>query len=210
MKILIASGPTREKLDPVRYLSNYSTGAMGKALVEDAKKKGHRVTWIRCPEDAESARQLEKLLFKNLPKHDALIMAAAVCDVRPERVSSSKIKKGNLSSIRLVKNPDILAALSKLKKKEQVFIGFGLESEHLLKNGAEKLKKKKLDAILLQKVTAKSAPFGEKKIDAFLLRSDETMITIRNQSKKKIADLIIREVENLSLGFGRNDKVRRG
>ncbi len=195
MKILIASGPTREKLDPVRYLSNYSTGAMGKALVWAAKKKGHRVTWIRCPEAAESARELEKTLWKNLPGQDALVMAAAVCDVRPERVSGLKIKKGNLSSIRLVKNPDILAGLAKLKKKNQVFIGFGLESENVLKNGTEKLKKKNLDAILLQEITEKKTPFGDKKIDAVLLKKDGTRVQFKSQTKDRIAERIVREVE---------------
>lgn len=195
LKILIASGPTREPLDPVRYLSNYSTGTMGKRLVEAAKKNGHRITWVDCPKEAETARDLDKKLKRELPKNDALIMAAAVCDVRPERVSSSKIKKGHLSSIRLVKNPDILALLSKLKKKRQVFVGFGLESEDLLKNGVKKLKKKKLDAILLQKVTEKNAPFGDKKIDAILLKKDGTQIRFRRQSKGRIAERILEEVE---------------
>ncbi len=195
MRILIASGPTREKLDPVRYLSNYSTGTMGKALVAAAKKKGHRVTWIRCPEDAESARELEKTLRRKLPGQDALVMAAAVCDVRPERVSGSKIKKGNLSSIRLVKNPDILAGLAKFKKKNQVFIGFGLESENVLKNGAEKLKKKNLDAILLQEVAEEKTPFGDKKIDAVLLKKDGTRVQFKSQTKDRIAERIVREVE---------------
>lgn len=197
MRILIASGPTREKLDPVRYLSNYSTGTMGKALVMAAKKKGHRVTWVSCPEDAESARELEKALRKSLPGQDAFVMAAAVCDVRPERVSGSKIKKGNLGSIRLVKNPDILVVLSKLKKKNQIFIGFGLESERLLENGAGKLKKKNLDAILLQKVTKQKTPFGDKKIDAILLKKDGIRIRFIGQSKTRIAERIVREVEHL-------------
>ncbi len=197
LKILIASGPTREKLDPVRFLSNYSTGAMGKALVTAAKKRRHRVTWIACPEKAESARELEKILRDELPRHDALIMAAAVCDVRPEKFFPSKIKKDVLSSISLVKNPDILASLAKKKKKGQVFIGFALESGDLLKNGAEKLKKKKLEAILLQKVTPKDSPFGDKKINAVLLRKNGTQIRIQNQPKPRIAELLVREVESL-------------
>jgi len=168
---------------------------MGKALVAAAKKKGHRVTWIRCPEDAESARELEKTLRRKLPGQDALVMAAAVCDVRPERVSGSKIKKGNLSSIRLVKNPDILAGLAKFKKKNQVFIGFGLESENVLKNGAEKLKKKNLDAILLQEVAEEKTPFGDKKIDAVLLKKDGTRVQFKSQTKDRIAERIVREVE---------------
>ena len=168
---------------------------MGKALVLAAKKKGHSVTWVSCPDQAESALELEKLLFKNLSKHDVLIMAAAVCDVRPEKVSESKIKKGNLSSIRLVKNPDILANLSKRKKEGQIFIGFGLESENVLENGTQKLKKKNLDAILLQKVTEKKTPFGDKKIDAVLLKNDGTQVKFRGRSKPQIAERILEEIE---------------
>ena len=171
---------------------------MGKKLVKTAKARGHRVTWVECPKDAETARDLEKKLKRELPTHDALVMAAAVCDVRPKKVLADKIKRTALGRIEVVPNPDILANLAKRKKKGQIFIGFGLESKNVLKSGAEKMKKKSLDAILVQKATSKETPFGDKSINAFLLRRDEARVAIKNQPKRKIAVLIVQEVERLA------------
>lgn len=171
---------------------------MGKNLVAAAKARRHKVTWVDCPNDAETARALEEKLMKELPRHDALIMAAAVCDVRPRAFSASKIKKTGLSRIEVVPNPDILAGLAKKKRKNQIFFGFAIESQNILKAGAEKLRKKGLDAIFIQKVNSKEAPFGDKKISAFLLRRGEANVAIKNQPKRKIAGLIIKEVERLA------------
>ena len=197
IRFLIASGPTREPLDPVRYLSNYSTGTMGRYLAGEAKKAGHKVTWVECPGNTETAAQLEAGLKKLLPKSDVLIMAAAVCDVRPLKFSGKKIKKDQLSSIRLTKNPDILASLSKTKRKDQIFIGFALESENIFKNALKKLEEKKLDLIVLQKVTAKKTPFGDKPIDAFFLDRDEAIMRYRAIKKQKLAGLIVDAAEQL-------------
>lgn len=197
LKILIASGPTQEPLDPVRYLSNYSTGTMGRCLFEAARKK-HKVTWIQCPQDAQTARELLAVLQKNLPKNDVLIMAAAVCDVRPEKVQSGKIKKERLGALKFVKNPDILAELAKKKKKSQVFIGFGLESGNILENGLSKLRKKKLELILLQQVTKKINPFGEKSIAALALDWRENVKRFPRTSKETIARYLVSKAEALS------------
>jgi phosphopantothenoylcysteine decarboxylase/phosphopantothenate--cysteine ligase len=197
MKFLIVSGPTQEPLDPVRFLSNYSTGAMGKHLVTAAKKRGHRVTWVRCPQDAQTALALGKKLKKLAPRHDVVIMAAAVCDVRPAFFSSSKIKKEGFEQIHLVKNPDILATLSKKKKKGQIFIGFALESNHILKNGFEKLKSKNLDFVVVQKVTKHQAPFGEKAIEAFVLDKNRDFTGFKLVSKPKLARFLIWQAQKL-------------
>jgi phosphopantothenoylcysteine decarboxylase/phosphopantothenate--cysteine ligase len=194
-RFLIASGPTQEPLDPVRFLSNYSTGTMGKRLVEAARRRGHRVTWVECPRQAQTARELQRKLSALLPKNDVLIMAAAVCDARPARVSAVKIKKGALSAIRLVKNPDILASLAKKKKKGQVFVGFGLESEKILENGLKKLRAKGLELIVLQKVTKKRTPFGERPIEAYLLKKDGDVRRFGSISKERLAGLLVREAE---------------
>ena len=93
LRAVVTAGPTREPLDPVRFISNYSTGVMGKYLVEAAKKRGHAVEWIKCPEKAKTALDLQKKLNSLLHKNDVLIMAAAVSDVRPASLSSDKIKK---------------------------------------------------------------------------------------------------------------------
>ena len=198
MRFLIVSGPTREPIDPVRYLSNYSTGTMGKHLNDAAKKRGHRVDWVRCPENAETARDLLKELKRRLPKNDVLIMAAAVCDRRPASFSAQKIKKDELSTLRLVKNPDILHELSKIKKKKQIFIGFALESRNILKNGFEKLSRKGLELIVVQKVMRNHTPFGDKPIEAYVVDACGCVEHLRKVSKKALAMLLVWAGESLS------------
>ena len=198
MKVLIVYGPTQEPIDPVRFISNQSTGTMGRLLVEAARHGGHEITAVECPKDARTARDLQSILGKLLPKHDVLIMAAAVCDARPEKVSRAKIKKENLKTIRLVKNPDILAGLAKRKKKGQIFIGFGIESEDVIENGFKKLKSKNLDMIVMQEISAKKSPFGDKAVDAMVLEKDGRIQKFKSVSKKKLAgkllDMAIRRV----------------
>ena len=198
LRFLVVSGPTREPVDPVRYLSNYSTGTMGRFLVEHATKRGHAVEWVRCPEDAETARDLEKILRARVPRTDVLFMVAAVCDVRPAVFSRQKIRKDRLLSFKLKKNPDVLASLGKRKKRGQVFIGFALESENAVENGLRKLKNKNLDLLLLQKVTAGKKPFGEVTLDAFLLDKSGVRRCFPAVAKKRLAGILIRETEALA------------
>ena len=164
---------------------------MGRFLVDAAKKRRQAVLSVSCPDQAESARDLHQKLKVLLPKCDVLVMAAAVCDARPKTVSKTKIGKDSLQTIRLVKNPDILADLSKRKKKGQLFIGFGIESEALLKRGFLKLKKKGLDLIVLQKVSDKDRPFGDKKIDAFILNRQHKVIKLPAVDKRKLAGVLV-------------------
>ena len=194
-RFLIVSGPTREPLDPVRFLSNYSTGVMGRYLNEAAKARGHKVSWVQCPGDAETAIDLLKKLKALLSQHDVLVMAAAVADVRPASKSAKKLKKGVLKNIRLVKNPDILAILAKQKTRKQVFVGFALESENSLENGAKKLQSKNLEAIVLQRVTSKQKPFGETPVWAGILKADGSLKSWKSISKKELAKNIIRQAE---------------
>ncbi|HTL70581.1 MAG TPA: phosphopantothenoylcysteine decarboxylase [Candidatus Eisenbacteria bacterium] len=196
MKFLIVSGPTREPIDPVRYLSNYSTGVMGERLEEAAKKRGHRVTAVRCPGDAETARELLAKLQKLTPAHDALVMAAAVCDKRPVKISPAKIKKNELDTVRLIDNPDILATLARKKSKKQVFIGFALESEKFLENGYRKLVSKRLEAIFIQRVMNDSKPFGNTSLEAYLLTRDKRFRHFRRIDKTQAAELLVREAED--------------
>jgi phosphopantothenoylcysteine decarboxylase / phosphopantothenate---cysteine ligase len=204
LRILISSGPTQEPLDPVRYLSNNSTGVMGQCLFASAKLRGHRVTLIECPGQARTAGDLYRVLKRLLPGYDALIMAAAVCDVRPKKVSSVKIKKNQLDVIPLVRNPDILKNLSKIKKSKQIFIGFGLESDQIIKKGSDKLKAKSLEAIVLQKVTQRSLPFGRRNIGAFILQKGGAVESFKSVSKNVLAGRVIKLAETLWL-----DKVTK-
>lgn len=197
LRFLIASGPTQEPLDPVRFISNNSTGVMGKHLYQAARARGHAVTWVECPKKARTALELQKKLSSLIGKNDVLVMAAAVCDVRPKAFSGTKIKKERLRAIPLVKNPDILASLKKKKKKDQVFIGFGLESSGLFKNGFNKVISKGLDLITLQKVTKNSDPFGEKTVSAFLLDRGKNLKKFAVVSKRTLSKILVREAEKM-------------
>jgi len=197
LRFLIAFGPTQEPIDPVRFISNHSTGVMGRSLVAAAKKRGHRVESVECPKRAQTARELDRLMWGLLPKSDVLVMAAAVADVRPSKVSGTKIKKNELRGVRFVKNPDILAHLAKRKKRGQVFVGFGLESGNLAKNGAAKMRRKNLELIVLQKVTKKNKPFGKKAIDATLMDREGKTAVCRSVTKDKLAGILVRQAEEI-------------
>jgi phosphopantothenoylcysteine decarboxylase/phosphopantothenate--cysteine ligase len=162
------------------------------------------VTWVQSPRDAQSARELEKKLKALLPGQDALLMAAAVADVRPAGYSKHKIKKNDLKTLRFVKNPDILAALAKKKTRRQVFIGFALETRDLFDNALEKLRKKKLDAVVLQKVTQNQTPFGDKEIGAFVLESRGSFAGFKSISKQKLAGFLVKKAERILLSKWRD------
>lgn len=157
-----------------------------------ARRAGHRVTWVRCPEQARTARELEKTLRRQMPRHDVLVMAAAVCDVRPLKTARGKIKKDALGTVRFVKNPDILAGLARSKRPGQVFVGFALESEAALANATKKLAAKRLDAIVLQKISAGRAPFGERPVDAWVIEKNGAVTTRRRTSKRALASFLVR------------------
>ena len=196
-RFLIVYGPTEEPLDSVRYISNSSTGTMGRSLVAAVKKRGCGVKIVECPKDARTARDLQKILIRFLSGCDVLIMAAAVCDARPKYFSRHKIKKENLHAIPLVKNPDILGSLKKKKKKHQVFIGFGLESSRILKNGFKKVVSKGLDLIVLQKVTNNSTPFGEKPVSGLFLDHEKKSRKFHSISKNKLSKILVHEAEKI-------------
>ena len=171
LKILISAGPTYESIDPVRFIGNHSSGKMGFALAREAEKRGANVELIAGPVSLETPRNVQRInvssademkkeiedRFKNT---DVLIMSAAVSDYQPLKMASNKIKKDELEmSISLKKTPDILKDLAKLKKK-QIVIGFALETQSEKKNAYEKMKKKNLDAIILNSLNDKGSGFG--------------------------------------------------
>ncbi|MBN1445597.1 MAG: phosphopantothenoylcysteine decarboxylase [Candidatus Omnitrophica bacterium] len=159
MKILISAGPTREYIDPVRFISNPSTGKMGYLIAEECLKKGHSVvivsgpTHLKPPGKArllrvETAEEMRKEILKRFPKADALIMTAAVSDWRPAKKHRGKLKRKKAWELKLVPNPDILKEAVRIKRKNQTVVGFALETSDILKNAGEKLKEKKLDLIV--------------------------------------------------------------
>ena len=171
LNILISAGPTYEAIDPVRFIGNHSTGKMGYALANEAQKRGANVQLISGPVslntpenveriDVKSTLEMKNEITKRFGKIDVLIMSAAVADYEPKNPALNKIKKQDQEiSIQLKKTPDILKALAKSKKK-QIVIGFALETENGIENAYEKMKRKNLDAIVLNSLSDVGAGFG--------------------------------------------------
>ena len=202
MRVLITAGPTREWLDPVRFISNPSTGKMGYLLAQLAEKRGHRVTLISGPThlsppegtkfiSVEAGREMEKEVLKYFPSSDILFMASAVSDWRPQRKSLKKIKKGikKEKKLSLVKNPDILRKIGELKRKGQILVGFSIETENFVENGGKKLKEKNLDYILINSPEF----FGKanKKKKVILLDETGRKRDLSSLSKSQIATFLI-------------------
>lgn len=169
-KILVTAGPTREPIDPVRYISNYSSGKMGYALAKAARDRGAEVILISGPtsidppigvmfERVSTAEQMRDKVLQYFAEVDAVIMSAAVADYRPMNYSNVKIKKDDSEmTIRLSKNPDILKELGD-KKGRQVLIGFAAETDNIVMNASKKIKEKNLDMIVINDVTQPGAGF---------------------------------------------------
>lgn len=159
VRILVTAGPTRERIDAVRWITNASSGKMGYALAAAARSHGHSVTLVSgpcaldCPNGVErvfveSAIDMKRAVDARFRSCDIVLMAAAVADYRPRRAHRGKIKKtAETLTLELVRNPDILAGLGK-KKKGQVLVGFALETKNLLHSAKEKLERKRLDLIV--------------------------------------------------------------
>ena len=191
-KILITAGPTYEKIDPVRFIGNYSSGKMGFALAEECARRGAEVTLVAGPVslscssaihriDVESCEEMYQAATKDFPQMDAAILCAAVADFRPEQQATQKIKrKDDDLVIRLTPNPDIAATLGQMKRDNQVMVGFALETNDEEANAQKKLEKKNLDFIVLNSLQNKGTCF----------QSDENQISIisregqRNYEKK--------------------------
>jgi len=164
VKILVTAGPTREYIDPVRFITNRSSGKMGYALAEAAVKRGFETILVTGPVNlpppagatvvgVESALQMAAAVKRLAPECDAVIMAAAVADYRPVEVSEHKLKKqpGGLI-LRLERTEDILASLGKMKRPGQLLVGFAAETDDLLANAKHKLESKDLDWIAANRV----------------------------------------------------------
>jgi len=152
MKLLITAGPTREPIDPVRYISSRSTGALGFALAESARAAGHDVLLVLGPTEeqppvdidlvgVETTAEMLAAVLEHLPAVDAVICAAAVCDYRPAKVSEQKIKRGGLDTLELIENPDIAAAVGE-RRGDRPLIVFALESQNGLEHARGKLERK--------------------------------------------------------------------
>ncbi len=171
MNLLITAGPTREHLDPVRFLSNRSTGKMGFAIAQAAAERGHAVTLIAGPVslptpagvarvDVISALEMLDAVLRHLPQHDALVMCAAVADWRPKLASAAKLKKADMRPVlELEPNPDILKTVRPLKAT-RLYVGFAAETGDPLAEAQRKLAAKGLDLIVANDVTQPDAGFA--------------------------------------------------
>jgi phosphopantothenoylcysteine decarboxylase/phosphopantothenate--cysteine ligase len=200
-KILITAGPTREALDPVRFLTNHSSGKMGYALARAASYRGAEVKLVSGPTEleaplgvelirVESAAEMKDEVIKDAESADIIIMAAAVADYRPDTYSTQKIKKkdGNLK-LDLERTTDILAELGKKKDKSQLLIGFAAETENLLENAQRKLSKKQADYIIANDISNKNIAFGSDKNQVSIL-SEEGRTKLPLLEKEKLAHKI--------------------
>jgi phosphopantothenoylcysteine synthetase/decarboxylase len=201
LHFLITAGGTREYIDPVRFISNASSGKMGFALADAAVKAGHKVTLITTIKNAkyksvyvETAEQMFKAVKKYFSKCNCLIMAAAVADYAPVKKSKIKIKKSDKNLIvKLKSTADILKWAGKNKKKNQIVTGFALEDRNLRKNAEKKLKDKNLDMIIANSPAA----IGDQKAAIQIKTATGKWIKMSVANKSKIAKEIIHLMANL-------------
>jgi phosphopantothenoylcysteine decarboxylase/phosphopantothenate--cysteine ligase len=208
--ILITAGPTRENIDPVRYISNYSSGKMGFALAEELANLGAKVTLISGPTDlllnhpnikiinvvdADEMYKQSRIRFKNM--HGA-ILAAAVADYKPKKASGKKIKgSGKKLILELAPTIDIAQELGRIKNKSQFLAGFALESENEIENARSKLKKKNFDFIVLNSVKDKGAGFQYDTNKISIIDKNNKLTNFKLKSKKEVAKDIINKIAEI-------------
>jgi len=204
--VLITAGPTREKIDPVRYLTNRSSGRMGYALAEAALRRGARVLLVSgpaalTPPDAaeitrvESAEQMREALLKLLPQATIVIKTAAVSDYRPKHTASQKIKGKGALTLELEPTTDILAEIAR-KKDSQIIIGFAAETENALENARQKLSSKTLDAIVANDVSREGVGFDSDRNAVTIITHDD-VIEIPESTKWEVAQRVLDEIVRL-------------
>jgi phosphopantothenoylcysteine decarboxylase/phosphopantothenate--cysteine ligase len=205
--ILITAGPTREAIDPVRYISNHSSGKMGYAIAAALLRQGARVILVSGPVNirlqhpnlklipVSSANEMLTACCTYFEDIDIAIFAAAVADYRPERVAEKKIKKsGDELLIKLVKNPDIAMEFGKLKRCHQLSIGFALETNDELKHAGEKLRCKNFDMVVLNSMNDAGATFGHDTNKVTIIKKGVAGVNFPIKSKTEVADDIINEI----------------
>ena len=203
-KIIITAGGTKEPIDPVRYIGNKSSGKMGLALADAAYSFGADVTLISTVKTAKpyeiicisTAIEMFEAVEDEFIRADALIMAAAVADFRVNNAFNHKIKKGESESItiELVKNPDILTEISKIKKANQLLVGFCAESKDLIENAKKKITNKNLDFIVANDISNKEIGFDSDYNAVTVINKSMNEVKIDKTTKKELAKIILREI----------------
>lgn len=210
-KIIVTAGPTFEKIDPVRFIGNYSSGLMGYAIANEAARRGADVVLISGPVgklpvlnsvkliQVESAREMLDAAVEEWMNADIAILAAAVSDYRPEKTATKKIKReeNKPPTLRLIKNPDIAATLGASKREGQLLIGFALETDHEFENAVGKISRKNLDMIVLNSLRDKGAGFGVDTNKVTIIDKDGLVQEFPLKSKKEVANDIIDYIINI-------------
>lgn len=208
-RILISAGPTQEALDPVRFITNHSTGKMGYALAKQASRMGAEVTLVSGPSQLKaplnttlinvtSSQDMANVILAQAPNFDYIIMSAAVADYRPQNVASQKIKKHDQTlTVNLEKTTDILATLGQQKKANQILCGFAMETENLIENASLKLEKKNCDMIVANSIAQKDAGFGvDTNITTFITKTGTKAIPLMlKESLAKEILLTLKQME---------------
>lgn len=208
LNVLVTAGPTQEAIDPVRYITNHSTGKMGYAIANCAMLRGANVTLVTGPTnikkppfinvvEIKSAQDMFDAVTSHADEQNIIIKAAAVADYRPANVSSEKVKKSDDElAIELERTPDILKHLGENKKKDQFLCGFSMETQNMLENSRAKLTKKNLDMIVANNLKVSGAGFGtDTNIVTLITKEKETELTI--MSKDDVAKCILDEILGL-------------
>jgi phosphopantothenoylcysteine decarboxylase/phosphopantothenate--cysteine ligase len=204
--VLITAGPTREKIDPVRYLTNRSSGRMGYALAEAALRRGARVLLVSGPTSLtppgaaevtriESTQEMRDAVLKLLPQASIVIKTAAVSDYRPKSAAGQKLKRKGPMALELEATPDILKELSE-KKASQLIVGFAAETENVLENARQKLLSKNLDAIVVNDVSRAGVGFDSDRNAVTIITRDE-VVEVPENTKWEVAQRVLDQIVTL-------------
>ena len=203
MKVLVTAGPTREPIDPVRFVSNRSSGKMGYAVAQAAQRAGHEVCLVSGPVALEpppgvdvvrvaTAAEMLAAVEKRVRGCDMLVMAAAVADWRPKKIAARKLKKSaGPPRIEWAATPDVLKTLAPLKKKTQVFCGFAAETENLAREARRKLREKNLDAIAANDVSKKDRGFEADRNALTVFLAEGNAVRVALASKSECAERLL-------------------
>jgi phosphopantothenoylcysteine decarboxylase/phosphopantothenate--cysteine ligase len=210
-KVLITAGPTREPIDPVRYISNFSTGKMGIALADEYARRGAEVILVKGPTqmkpdnrtvkiiDVTTASEMYEVCSQYFDESDVIIFAAAVADYTPKYPANTKIKKKEDDfMLELIKTKDIAYELGKRKKANQVNVGFALETDNEMENALSKLEKKNLDLIVLNSLQDPGAGFQHDTNKVTIVDKSRNVVKFDLKSKAEVAEDIINYIQKLS------------
>lgn len=205
LKVLVTAGPTQEAIDPVRYITNHSTGKMGYAVAKVAARRGAQVTLVTGPTalaplrfvetiPVTSAQEMFEVVTARQREQDVIIKAAAVADYRPTAVQQEKMKKTEgESSLTLTRTRDILQYLGEHKPQGQFLCGFSMETQHMLENARHKLAKKRLDMIVANNLRTAGAGFGTD-TNVVTLITEEGEISLDKMTKEQVAARLLDEI----------------